>query len=114
MQKTGKTGGPFEESLTPLMTFSTGQTRSGPTPKSWKIWAAWFVTVGRDLRLDGSERLLSSCCVRPSPSDDLRRKKMPLTRSVRLPKAKTRGMVVNLVAGEEKNQRPMKTAPRPK
>jgi len=64
--------------------------------------------VGRDgrlLRLEASERSASSNELRPSPSDDLRRRKIPFRRRVRLPRPKIRGMVVNLTSGAEKIQK---------
>jgi len=50
---------------------------------------------GRLLRLVGSERSASSDGVSPSPSDDLRRRKSPFNKSVRLPRRKTRGTTLN-------------------
>jgi hypothetical protein len=41
---------------------------------------------------------------RPSPSDELRRRNTPLTKRVRLPRANTNGMTVNLVSEGEKTQ----------
>ena len=60
---------------------------------------------GSLLRLVELERLASSCSESPSPSDDLRRRNMPLSRRVRLPSAKTNGMAVNFVSEGEKTQK---------
>jgi hypothetical protein len=57
------------------------------------------------LRLVGPERLTSPCSESPSPSDDLRKRNMPLSRRVRLPSAKTSGTAVNLVSEGEKTQK---------
>jgi len=60
---------------------------------------------GRLLRLDGSESRASSLSDRPRPSDDLRIRKMPLISRVRLPSAKTSGMVVNCTSDGERIQK---------
>src|SRR6266481_6728259 len=60
---------------------------------------------GKLLRLDGSESLASSRSDNPRPSDDLRKRKIPLISRARLPSAKTRGTVVNCTSEGEKIQK---------
>ena len=43
--------------------------------------------------------------MRPSPSDDFLRRKMPFRKSVRLPRPKTREIVLNFVSAGDKIQK---------
>ncbi len=60
-----------------LPTLRMVQSRSEPVPKSCRTWAAWLGMDGSFLRLTGLESSSKSEDVRPSPSDDFRRRKMP-------------------------------------
>ena len=64
------------------------------------------------MRREAADSAAKSVSVKPKPSEDLRKRKMPLARSVSAPRKKTRGTVEALSSGEEKNQKEADAAAR--
>jgi hypothetical protein len=104
-RKTRTIGGSLHNTSMSPACVSSGHSSIEPAPKSCTIWAACSGSCGNALRFGRAESASISCWVKPSPSEDLRRRKIPLTRSERLPSPNTIGVTVDLTSRGERNQK---------